>query len=64
MILCLVSVRSKKVANRMEAKYAKERMAGYEVRERGLMSNSEDFGFYSEILKKSVGGFQQRTKMV
>ena len=32
-ILCLVSVWSKKVANRMEAKCAKERMAGYEVRE-------------------------------
>ena len=31
---------------------------------RGLMSNSEGFGFYSEILKKSLGGFQQRNKMV
>lgn len=31
---------------------------------RGLVSNSEDFGFYSEILKKSFGGFQQRSRRV
>lgn len=31
---------------------------------RGFMNNSEDSGFYSGRLKKSLGGFQQRSKMV
>ena len=48
----------------MEAKYAKKRMAGYEVREQRPYEQQWRFGFYSEMLKKSLGGFEQRSKMV